>query len=168
MVGEALKGGRLVAEVFHDRGAAVFPPPAHHAGEKTPTPSFITAVCLGSPEAMGSFSRAVQRKSPVGSYVRPLPGEVWSGCTAVLQRVRTLLQGRTSEKQMFWLGSHPPGCSKSAPRQTSGQDCRLADSKSCGTSGLSSSRCPLSSHFHAQSQSFKRRNCCRADCWIRG
>ena len=74
MVGEALKGGRLLAEVFTRRGYPVHPAP-NPSQTATPIPSFITAIQLGSSEKMQAFCRAVQRKSPVGSYVLPVPGK---------------------------------------------------------------------------------------------
>ena len=68
-VGEALKGGRLVAAVMQRAGFAVTP-----LDTVVTRPSFITAVQLGSPEAMQAFCSAVQAQSPVGSYIRPVPG----------------------------------------------------------------------------------------------
>jgi cystathionine beta-lyase family protein involved in aluminum resistance len=67
--GEALKGGRLVAQVMAAEGFPVIPVPgmAH-------TPSMITAVELGSRERMEAFCRGIQRRCPVGSYIRPVPG----------------------------------------------------------------------------------------------
>lgn len=73
MVGEALKGGRLLAQVFANRGYQVHPSP-DPSETQTPIPSFITAIQLGSPELMQAFCRAVQRNSPVGAYVMPVPG----------------------------------------------------------------------------------------------
>ena len=70
MVGEALKGGRLVAEVLSREGLAVVPRP----GPCAPW-SFITAAQLGAPEQMQAFCEAVQACCPVGSYIRPVPGE---------------------------------------------------------------------------------------------
>lgn len=70
MVGEALKGGRLVAEIMTRKGYKVSPP----AGSRPPR-SFITAVEVGSSERMCAFCRAVQRSSPVGSYIEPTPGK---------------------------------------------------------------------------------------------
>lgn len=69
MVGETLKGGRLVAEVMSREGYAVAP-----AGRVPSPPSFITAVEVGSTARMCAFCRAVQRCSPVGSYIEPVPG----------------------------------------------------------------------------------------------
>lgn len=69
MVGEALKGGRLIAEVMSRAGYPCTPKP----GLPT-THSFITAVHLGSPAKMTAFCRAVQACCPVGSYIQPIPG----------------------------------------------------------------------------------------------
>jgi cystathionine beta-lyase family protein involved in aluminum resistance len=69
MVGEALKGGRLVAQVMSQEGYYVSPPPG------MPSPmAFVTSVRLGSAEKMSLFCRAVQSCSPVGSYIEPVPG----------------------------------------------------------------------------------------------
>ena len=69
MVGEALKGGRLVAAVMASAGIEAVPAPGpvqQHA--------FITAVKLGSAERLLAFCGAVQRCSPVGAFVEPVPG----------------------------------------------------------------------------------------------
>jgi cystathionine beta-lyase family protein involved in aluminum resistance len=65
-VGEALKSGRLIAEVFSSRGYTVVP----DKGD-TGAHSFITAIKMQTPEAMLNFCKIVQRNSPIGSYVRP-------------------------------------------------------------------------------------------------
>lgn len=70
MVGEALKGGRLVARVMEGECCRVHPPAGSQA-----CPSFITAVEVGSRERMIAFCKAVQRASPVGSYIEPTPGD---------------------------------------------------------------------------------------------
>eukprot|EP00951_Prasinocladus_malaysianus_P041639 scaffold493956_cov39-Prasinocladus_malaysianus.AAC.1 len=86
MVGEALKGGRLVAEVMFRLGNTVVPSPGAQRtlqstykvcvlcvkGRCHPN-SFITAVELGSPEAMKTFCQALQSCAPVGAYIRPEP-----------------------------------------------------------------------------------------------
>lgn len=75
-----MKGGRLLAEVFRNRGYSVYPAP-DEAHSKVPVASFITAIQLGCPQAMQIFCQAVQQNSPVGSYVLPVPGKVVSGFT---------------------------------------------------------------------------------------
>ena len=69
MVGEALKGGRLVAAVMTAAGFDAVPPPG-----PVPQHAFITAVKLGSRPALLAFCSAVQRCSPVGAFVEPVPG----------------------------------------------------------------------------------------------
>lgn len=70
MVGEALKGGRLIARVMNQEGYKVHTPSGAPA-----CPSFITAVEVGSRDRMIAFCKAVQRASPVGSYIEPTPGK---------------------------------------------------------------------------------------------
>ncbi len=70
MVGEALKGGRLIARVMEAEGYRVHLPTGMPAG-----PSFITPVEVCSRDRMIAFCKAVQRASPVGSYIEPTPGE---------------------------------------------------------------------------------------------
>jgi cystathionine beta-lyase family protein involved in aluminum resistance len=66
-----------------EEGFAVVPAPgmAH-------TPSMITAVELGSRGRMEAFCRGIQRRCPVGSYIRPVPGAPARGrnppCTAAV------------------------------------------------------------------------------------
>lgn len=69
MVAESLKSGRLIAAVLEREGMSVTP----CDGEMRP--SFITAVTAGSSEKMIKFCKAVQKHSPVGSYVEPIPGK---------------------------------------------------------------------------------------------
>lgn len=71
-VGESLKGGQLVAAVASSCGLTATP--AHTVSSVAVTPSFITALRLGSRARMLAFCAAVQAASPVGSYVTPTPG----------------------------------------------------------------------------------------------
>lgn len=69
VVGESIKGADLVAEVFQNRlGYPCNPPPGVHRTD------IVQAVQLGSREKLISFCESVQRKSPVGAYIRPTPG----------------------------------------------------------------------------------------------
>jgi len=92
MVGEAIKGGRLVAEVMHRRGFRVIPGPG-----KCHPYSFITAVELGTAAGMVSFCEAVQKSSPVGSYIRPEPGVTPGYGDKVIFADGTFIDGSTSE-----------------------------------------------------------------------
>ena len=80
MVGEALKGGRLIAKVMEVEGYRVHLPTSMPA-----SPSFITPVEVGSRDRMVAFCKAVQRASPVGSYIEPTPGNHSDQCRECLQ-----------------------------------------------------------------------------------
>lgn len=92
MVGEALKGGRLIAEVMSRAGYPCTPmqglPQTH---------SFITAVHLGSPDKMTAFCRAVQKCCPIGSYIQPIPGVTPGYGDEVIFADGTFIDGSTSE-----------------------------------------------------------------------
>jgi len=92
MVGEALKGGRLAAEILTREGFHVVPA----AGPCHPW-SFITAVELGSAELMVAFCGAVQERCPVGSYVRPVPGVTPGYSNEVIFADGTFIDGSTAE-----------------------------------------------------------------------
>lgn len=72
MVGEVLKSGLLLSHVLSDLGFEVFPKIAQN---QLPF-SFITSIKLGTEERMIKFCEIVQKLSPVGSYVRPVPGNL--------------------------------------------------------------------------------------------
>lgn len=69
MTGEALKGGRLVAEVMAQEGFTAIPEQG-----LPETNSMITAVAMGSKERMVAFCQGIQRMCPIGSYISPEPG----------------------------------------------------------------------------------------------
>jgi cystathionine beta-lyase family protein involved in aluminum resistance len=79
--GEAIKGGRLVAEVMTRLGFKAVPGP--EPGLPKP-PSMITAVEMGSREGMVAFCKGIQLACPVGSYIRPEPGERCFSCVLYL------------------------------------------------------------------------------------
>ncbi|KAL9260302.1 hypothetical protein AKJ16_DCAP17751 [Drosera capensis] len=68
MVGEAIKGTLLIAEVMASKGFKVQPHP------RVVRHDTVQAVQLGSRERLLAFCEAVQRMSPVGSFTRPVPG----------------------------------------------------------------------------------------------
>ena len=82
MVGEALKGGRLIARVMDQEGYLVHTPTGAPA-----CPSFIMAVEVGSRDRMIAFCKAVQRASPVGSYIEPTPGKAFLALVQLHQRL---------------------------------------------------------------------------------
>ena len=69
IVGESLKGAELVADVMQNKLGYPCNPPA--GGHRT---DIIQAVQLGSRTKLISFCEAVQKRSPVGAHIRPIPG----------------------------------------------------------------------------------------------
>ncbi|KAI8477427.1 MAG: putative methionine gamma-lyase [Monoraphidium minutum] len=90
--GEALKGGRLVAQVMASQGFNVIPAPGMDH-----TPSMITAVELGSPQRMEAFCRGIQRRCAVGSYILPVPGVTAGYGDEVIFADGTFVDGSTAE-----------------------------------------------------------------------
>ena len=69
IVGESLKGAALVSEVMETQlGFGCNPSPKAHRTD------IIQAVRLGSRARLIAFCEAVQRKSPVGAHIKPIPG----------------------------------------------------------------------------------------------
>lgn len=91
MVGEAIKGSHLVAYVFDKLGYRVNPLPLE------PRRDIIQAVELGSPEKLIAFCRAIQKYSPIGSYLDPVPAEMPGYESQLVMAGGTFIDGSTSE-----------------------------------------------------------------------
>lgn len=91
MVGEAMKGSHLIAYVFDKLGYPVNPPPL------VPRRDVIQAIQLGSPEKLIAFCRAIQRYSPVDSYLDPVPAEMPGYESQLVMAGGTFIDGSTSE-----------------------------------------------------------------------
>ncbi|KAE9456458.1 hypothetical protein C3L33_11669, partial [Rhododendron williamsianum] len=91
MVGEAIKGGFLIAEVMASRGYKVQPLP------RVPRHDTVQAVELGSRERLLAFCEAVQRSSPVGSFTKPIVGSTPGYASEVIFADGTFIDGSTSE-----------------------------------------------------------------------
>ncbi|MGL6283845.1 MAG: aminotransferase class I/II-fold pyridoxal phosphate-dependent enzyme [Microcoleaceae cyanobacterium] len=91
MVGEAVKGSHLIAQVFHQLGYPVNPLPG------VPRRDVIQAVQLGSPEKLVSFCRAIQKNSPIGSYLDPIPAPMPGYESQLVMAGGTFVDGSTSE-----------------------------------------------------------------------
>ncbi|XP_048441485.1 uncharacterized protein YnbB isoform X1 [Pyrus x bretschneideri] len=91
MVGEAIKGTLLVAEVMAARGYKVQPLP------RIPRHDTVQAVQLGSRERLLAFCEAVQRNSPVGSFTKPVAGATPGYASEVIFADGTFIDGSTSE-----------------------------------------------------------------------
>jgi cystathionine beta-lyase family protein involved in aluminum resistance len=91
MVGEALKGNALVAQVMADLGYAVQPQPC------APKYDTIQAIQLGSPDKIKTFCRAIQHWSPIGSYLDPVPATMPGYESELVMAGGTFIDGSTAE-----------------------------------------------------------------------
>ncbi|XP_030458780.1 uncharacterized protein LOC115679314 isoform X1 [Syzygium oleosum] len=91
MVGEAIKGTYLVAEVMASRGYQVQPLPC------APRHDVVQAVQLGTRERLLAFCEAVQRSSPVSSFTKPVAGVTPGYASEVIFADGTFIDGSTSE-----------------------------------------------------------------------
>jgi cystathionine beta-lyase family protein involved in aluminum resistance len=91
MVGEAKKGNHLTAYVFDKLGYSVNPTPF------APRRDVIQAIKLGSPEKIIAFCRAIQKFSPVGSYLDPVPAEMPGYESELVMAGGSFIDGSTSE-----------------------------------------------------------------------
>ncbi|MEB3279484.1 MAG: methionine gamma-lyase family protein [Lyngbya sp.] len=91
MVGEAMKGNHLLAYVFDQLGYRVNPLPFE------PRRDVIQAIELGTPEKLIAFCRALQKYSPVGSYLDPVPAEMPGYESQLVMAGGTFIDGSTSE-----------------------------------------------------------------------
>jgi cystathionine beta-lyase family protein involved in aluminum resistance len=91
MVGEALKGTHLTSYVFNQLGYEVNPLPF------APRRDVIQAIKLGSPEKLIAFCRAIQKYSPIGSYLDPVPAPMPGYESQLVMAGGTFIDGSTSE-----------------------------------------------------------------------
>ena len=92
IVGESLKGAELVADVMQNKlGYPCNPPPGGHRTD------IIQAVQLGSRKKLVSFCEAVQKRSPVGAHIRPIPGQSPGYGDEVIFADGTFVDGSTLE-----------------------------------------------------------------------
>ncbi|KAK9938228.1 hypothetical protein M0R45_014980 [Rubus argutus] len=91
MVGEAVKGTFLVAEVMASKGYKVQPFP------RVPRHDTVQAIQLGNRERLLAFCEAVQRSSPVGSFTKPIAGTTPGYASEVIFADGTFIDGSTSE-----------------------------------------------------------------------
>jgi cystathionine beta-lyase family protein involved in aluminum resistance len=92
VVAESIKGAELIAEVMQNQlGFPCNPPPG---AKRT---DIIQAVRLGSRERLISFCETVQKKSPVGAHIRPVPGVTSGYGDEVIFADGTFVEGSTLE-----------------------------------------------------------------------
>lgn len=91
MVAEAMKGSHLIALVFSSLGYEVNPLPF------VPRRDIIQGVKLNNPDKLIAFCRAIQRNSPVGSYLDPVPAPMPGYESNLVMAGGTFIDGSTSE-----------------------------------------------------------------------
>lgn len=89
IVGEAIKGTLLVAEVMSSLGYATLPEP-HQLG-------FVRAIKLASRNKLVAFCKVVQRNGPVGAYIQPTIGPTDGYADNVVFAQSTFIDGSTIE-----------------------------------------------------------------------
>jgi cystathionine beta-lyase family protein involved in aluminum resistance len=91
VVCEALKGMTLAAKVFEEAGYSVTP------AWDAPRSDIIQVIHLGEAEKLVAFCGALQRVSPIGSYVTPVPDALPGYEDAVVMAGGTFIEGSTLE-----------------------------------------------------------------------
>jgi cystathionine beta-lyase family protein involved in aluminum resistance len=91
MVGEAIKSSHLAAYIFDALGYKVNPLPF------TTRRDVIQAVRLGSAGKIIKVCRAIQKYSPIDSYVDPVPGNMPGYVSELVMAGGTFIDGSTSE-----------------------------------------------------------------------
>ncbi|NER78484.1 MAG: aminotransferase class I/II-fold pyridoxal phosphate-dependent enzyme [Leptolyngbya sp. SIO1D8] len=91
MVGEAMKGNALMAITFDELGYPVNP--SAEARQR----DVIQAIQLGSREKLIAFCKAIQRYSPVDSYVEPVPAGMPGYESELVMAGGTFIDGSTAE-----------------------------------------------------------------------
>ena len=91
VVGEAVKIAHLAAATFQAMGYAVSPAP------DAVRTDVIQAIQLGSADKVRAFCRAIQRHSPIDSYLDPVPDRIPGYADAVVMAGGTFVEGSTLE-----------------------------------------------------------------------
>ena len=91
MVGEAIKGSHLIAYVFDQLGYPVNPLPL------VPRRDIIQAIKLGSADKLIAFCKAIQKHSPIDSYLEPVPAQMPGYESKLVMAGGTFIDGSTSE-----------------------------------------------------------------------
>ncbi|MDR2088090.1 MAG: methionine gamma-lyase family protein [Clostridiales Family XIII bacterium] len=90
-VNGAVRGAMLCAQVFENLGYAVCPRP------HDPRSDIITAVRLGSPEALIAFCEGVQSAAPIDAHVKPEPWDMPGYEDRVIMAAGAFVQGSSIE-----------------------------------------------------------------------
>ncbi|NLN53470.1 MAG: hypothetical protein GX150_04100 [Firmicutes bacterium] len=90
-VGQALKGIVLAAALFQHLGFRVSPTADELRAD------IVQAICLGEPELLQQFCRAVQAASPIDSFVVPEAAPMAGYQDKIIMAAGTFVQGASSE-----------------------------------------------------------------------
>ncbi len=91
IVGQALKGAILVAQVFADLGYAVLP------AADEPRSDIIQAIKLNNKAKLLSFCSGIQKASPIDSMYTPIPSEMPGYDDEIIMAGGTFVQGSSIE-----------------------------------------------------------------------
>jgi len=91
MVGEAIKSSHLISYVFDHLGYPVNPPPLVRRRD------VIQAITLGSKEKLIALCRSIQKHSPIGAYLDPIPSAMPGYDDELVMAGGTFIDGSTSE-----------------------------------------------------------------------
>ncbi len=91
MVGEAIKGSHLISYVFQQLGYPVNPLPLETRRD------IIQGIELGSAAKLIAFCKAIQKYSPIDSYLEPIPSPMPGYESELVMAGGTFIDGSTSE-----------------------------------------------------------------------
>lgn len=91
MVGEAVYGAMLAAEVFRSLGYEVSPTP------EEPRTDIVQAIKFGSEEVLLNFCRGIQKAAPVDAHYLPVPSPMPGYVDQVVMAGGTFVQGSSIE-----------------------------------------------------------------------
>ncbi|MBC7542990.1 MAG: methionine gamma-lyase family protein [Candidatus Sericytochromatia bacterium] len=90
-VSQALQGAILASQLFSDLGFATSPGPGDTRSD------IIQAIRFGSADRLVAFCRGVQKASPIGAYVTPIPWQLPGYGDEVVMAGGTFIEGSTIE-----------------------------------------------------------------------
>ena len=91
MVAESLIGAELVSATFSELGFNVLPSSGSLRGD------LIQVIRIGDPKALKIICRSFQERSPVGSYLDPIPASIPGYENNLVMAGGTFIDGSTSE-----------------------------------------------------------------------